>query len=232
MKWPASVHIIPWLLFPAVSAGAFEFSRPIENPRSLREEFLAVTLDSLVYSHTRDGFADLRLVDQANSETPYLIDQLRSRRNETTRKFSKARIVSLEHSGSRAIEIQLGLNPDDPPAQGLKLYTPLVNFEHRVRVFGSMEGTRWSPLVEDAVIYDYSKFIDLRNSEIALPVNAYRRLKVRVEEPIQDYESENLELTRELEQGQEQARRESTQIRRMPLRIDRIDYWHSLVEPG
>ncbi len=230
MKLPMLAVVLLGLFFPAAQAAAFQYSRPVEHPPSAQEEFVAVDLDSPLYFHTRDRFKDLRLIDAEKTETPYLIVKLRSERSKAVRKWHQPRIVALEQAEPHAIEIQLRLTSDDPPADGLSLQTSLVNFEHRVQVFGSMDGARWSGLVENALIYDYSKFIDLDNREIPLPANRYRWLKVRVEEPVQTYESENIEITRELWQGRERGRSETTQIRRAPLRIDRIKYWSREVQ--
>ncbi|MGR9105349.1 MAG: DUF3999 family protein [Gammaproteobacteria bacterium] len=230
MKLLIRAAILPWLIFTIASASAFDFSRTIEFPSSEQEEFLSIHLDSALYDHTRNGFPDIRLIDAARVETPFLIDKLRSQRSKSVRRHQDARIVSLQQSENGAIEILLRLNDDAPPAEGLSLNTPLVNFEHRVRVFGSADGKSWHSLLEDGLIYDYSRFIDLSNREIALPANPYRWLKVRVEEPVQSYESENLELTREWQHGQQQGHRESLNIRRVPLRIDRIGYWYSEVQ--
>lgn len=230
MRFVAGAAILAAWLFPIVSLGAFQFSRSVESPQSPREELLEIILDSPIYAHTRAGFSDLRLVDEEGIETPYLLDKLRAEKNRSVRKHLDARIVSLGQSDRRAIELELRLKPDSPPAEGLSIFTPLTDFEHRIRVFGSADGVEWNPLVEEAMIYDYSKFIDLSNRDVVLPPNAFRHLKVRVEEPVKSYESENLDLTRELQLGQEQGRRESTEIRRVPLRIDRIEYWYNEAE--
>ena len=46
------------------------------------------------------------------------------------------------------------------------MVTPLKNFERHVRVFGSQDSEDWSPLVDDAFVFDYSEIIDVHNDEI------------------------------------------------------------------
>jgi len=54
----------------ALGSETYRFSRPIEWQGSGQQELLTVPLDNRVYAATRDGFPDLRLVDQDGIELP------------------------------------------------------------------------------------------------------------------------------------------------------------------
>ena len=95
-----------------------------------------------------------------------------------------------------------------------------------MQVFGSSdEGATWNPLVADALIFDYARFMDLRNSEIALPENRDRLFKVVVDDVTDQQQSSLTELTRKYREGREKERTEKTVVERRPLRIDRIEFW-------
>ena len=81
-------------------------------------------------------------------------------------------------------------------AGGLTIQTPLADYEHRVRVFGSVSGKDWAPLVTDGVIFDYSRFMDIRNRDVTLPANQFRQFKLIVEQELEDRESPLRELIR------------------------------------
>jgi len=215
----------------AAEPAAFRYAKAIEKTASAQDEILAALLDSQVYATSRDGFPDLRVLDEHGVETPYLLEKVQETRNETTRDWRKGEVISLENTHGNRLEIRLRLDQDAPTADGLSVDTPLKNYEHQVTVFGSQDGQNWSPLVVNAAIFDYSRHMDVSNRDVPLPPNSYRQLKVIIEEAVQTREPEFLELTRRMRQGAETERRERTDIQRVPLRIDRIEWWHNVTKP-
>jgi len=207
----------------------FRFSRPIAWQDKGQQELLTVPLDSRVYAATRDDFADLRLVDRNGTETPYLLEKAAETRTETTRLNCDSQLQALKKN-NKTIEIYLRLKKNEPNADGLTVITPLADFEHRVQVFGSDDGKRWSSLVKDAEIFDYSSYMPIANRDIPLPVNAYRQFKLVVEEATSTREAELKELTRTLHGGEEVARSERIDLHRIPLQIERIQFWRNRSE--
>jgi hypothetical protein len=218
-------------LLTAQTAGAetpaYRFSRPIEWRGAGQEELLAVPLDSRIYAATRADFADLRIVDQNGVETPYLLEKVVETKTETSRLASKSELLGLKKKGAKAVEITLRLDKDAVAADGLTVHTPLVNFEHRLQVFGSVDGENWTQLVKDAEIYDYSRYMVVSNRDVSLPANSYRQFKVVVEEAVQTREADLLELTRTFRGGKERERSERVDIQRIPLHIENIAFWHN-----
>lgn len=206
--------------------GDYRFSRPVAWQDKGQEELLAVPLDSRVYAATRDGFPDLRLVDQNDLETPYLLEKAAETKTETRRLNCESKLLGLKKK-NKAIEIHLRLDKDAQSADGLTVFTPLLNFEHRVQVFGSDDGKNWSPLVKDTAIFDYSSYMPVSNKDIPLPANRFRQFKVVIEEALQSQETELLELTRTLQGEKEMERSERVALRRVPLKIDRIAFWRN-----
>lgn len=219
------------LLAQAVAAeDIYRFSRPIAWQGNGQEELLTVPLDSRIYAATRDGFPDLRLVDQQGTETPFLLEKAAETRTETTRLDCDSELLTLKKKDDKAIEITLRLKEDEPNADGLTVFTPLTNFEHRLQIFGSDDGKNWSLLVKDAEIFDYSRYMPVSNRDIPLPTNTYRHFKVFIEEPIQTREAELLELTRKLDGNKEAERSERIDLQRIPLQIERIGFWRNQTE--
>lgn len=213
----------------AAEATAYRFSRPVEWRGTGQEELLAVPLDSRIYAATHSDFADLRIVDQNGTEIPYLLEKTLETRSVTRRVTSKSELLSLKKKGSKAIEITLRLDKN-AAAEGLTVFTPLTNFEHRLQVFGSDDGKNWSLLVKDAEIYDYSRYMRISNRDIPLPPNHYRQFKVLVEEAVQTREADLLELTRKLRGEKEVERSEKVDLQRVPLHIESIGFWHYRTE--
>ncbi len=210
--------------------GRLQFTRDIRTGELQREELVAVVLDPHIYAHTRRRLADLRLLDAGGRETPFLLEPMTTTRPQTVRTTWTVRPESLQPLDDDGLEIELTLDPRDPQPSGLTVITPLRNFEQRLRVFGSADGEAWELLAPDALIFDYSRFMDIRRCEVRLPESEHRRFRIVIDAVTVEQESELLELTRRLREGEEVEREERVTRERRPFRIDRIEFWRETDE--
>jgi len=217
----------------AEEPGQFRFWRDVARESSKEEEILSFTFDSDIYAATRDGLPDLRILDETLTEAPYQIEPDVEYREERTRHSGQVEVVSLREEGN-AIEVRVRLPKDAPAAEGFQFFTPQVDYERKVRAFGSADGANWTPLVSDAVIFDYSRYMDVSHREVALPSQGpqaghrFREFKLVIEDVTDERESPYKELTRTFRGGKEEQRKESTTVQRRVFRIDRIAYfWHT-----
>ncbi len=201
----------------------FRFWKPIDHTAAKDDEIVAFTLDSDIYAATRDGLPDVRVLDEAQTQTSFLIEaQIEVRQKPSPRIFN-TEIVKLRPDGN-ALEVRLRLPDKAPDAESFTFATPLTNYERKVRVSGSADGMKWTPLVTDGIIFDYSRYMDVSSREIALPKNRFREFKLMIEDVTDEKESPFKELTRTFKNAKEDQRVERTVIERRPFRIDRIDY--------
>lgn len=206
----------------------FRYAKPIEVPALEQEELLAATLDSDVYAATRDDLADIRIQPAGNPASPavsYLLRRVTTTKADASRRYWNATKPSIKPLPDNALEITLELGKDDPQPEGIRIVSPLANFEQRVRIFSSPDGEAWQPIGEDGVIFDYSQFIDVRNDEVPFPVGTNRHFRIVIDNITQELQSQLVELTRRLQAGVEQHRDERSFIQRRPFRIDRIEFW-------
>ena len=210
----------------------FRFRKAIELGRATGEEIIAVPLDSDVYAGTRDGFPDLRIADDRGAFVPYLLERIARKRIDRVRESCASKLVSLRVDEGKGLEVVVALDEKSPPAGGLTIETPLADYEHHVRVFGSQSGEDWIPLVSDGLIFDYSRFMDIRNRDIALPANEFRQFKLVVDQELDDRESPLHELIRGTEDGKKDTRIEITRKERIPFRIDRVVLWRTIESEG
>ena len=209
----------------------FQFRKEIELGQATADEIIGVPLDTDVYAGTRDGYEDMRIVDDRGTPVPYLLEPIGKKRINRVRERCASTLKSLRVDEGKGLEIVVALDVKAPSAAGLTIQTPLTDFEHRVRVFGSQSGKDWTPLVTDGVIFDYSRFMDIRNPDVALPANTFRQFKLVVEQELDDRESPLRELIRQREDdkdGKKETRVEVTRNLRTPFRIDRIDLWRTV----
>jgi hypothetical protein len=220
------------LLAPSAMAAAggsrFQHRKDIERPADAGESILAVVLDREVYAATRPGFPDVRIVDEAGTEVPYVLEQSIEKVTRRVREACASEVVSLREREDRTLEVVVKLGDRAPSASGLSIVTPLFDFEHRVKVFGSRDGTQWWSLVADGLVFDYSRYMDVRSREVELPANDFRRFKIEIAQGLEERESPFLELARSLKPGEPEHRLEFRQLERRPFRIDRIDLWRTV----
>jgi hypothetical protein len=206
------------------TAGRFRFVKTIDRAAAKDEEIVAFTLDSDIYAATRAGLPDLRIVDEAQAEVPFVIEPQVEYRQEHTRQSFNTEIVALRPDGN-AIEVHLRLPAKSPDTDGFSFATPLTNYERKVRVSGSADGVKWTPLVAEGIIFDYSQYMDVSNREISLPKNSLREFKITIADVTDEKESPFKELARTFKDAKEDHRVERTIIERRPFRIDRIGAW-------
>jgi hypothetical protein len=227
------------LACPAADEGMFAFQKNVVRLTgpSPDEDILAVSLDSDVYEATADGFSDLRVFNEEGQETPYQLDRATEDRTTVTRNFRQTQILELKELENNRIELVIRQHEDvghadKLPVDGLAISTPLDDYQRRVSVLGSDDRADWKPLVTDAMLFDYSRYVDLRNDEIALPRNDYRYFKLVIDEVTDTEQSPLTDLTRRYRGKEEQDRVERTTVRRRPFRINRIQCYEKVTQPA
>lgn len=222
-----AILFIP-LLANAADKGSLQFQKAVEIPALTQQELVAVALDADVFEVASDVFSDLRLYDQKQRLVPFILHTAAETRVRTTRKHWDVKPISARPVEENSLEVIIRLGENDPAPQGVRLVSPLSDFQHRVRVFASDDGEEWQPLVEDEVIFDYSRFIDVRNDSIAFPRTPLKHLRILIDDVTDEQQSRLMELTRELVGDEELARAERTKIERRPFRVEKIQLWHEV----
>jgi hypothetical protein len=210
----------------------FRYRKDLDRSVATVEEILGVPLDSDIYAATRDGYPDLRVVDDRGAQVPYVLEPAGERRTIQVREPCTSRVLSLHVDEGKALEIVVALDEKAPSANGATIRTPLVDYERRVRVYGSQDGKDWTLLASDRLIYDYTRFMDIQNRDIEFPVNEYHQLKLVVEQELDDRESPLRELIRSREEGKKDRQVEITQTQRRPFRIDGVELWRTVEKEG
>ena len=203
----------------------FQYRRPIVAHELQEDELLAVPLDTDIFAATRSDLLDLRLYADNGDPVAFLRRKVRdtSANDVTTTWTAKDPAVKL--TGDGGLEVEVVLDEKDPRPNGIRLITPLKNFEQRVRVFSAADKADWQIAGEETVVFDYSRFMDVRNDRIEFPASPHRRFRVVVDNITAQQESELLELTRRLKGDTEAERLENVTVKRRPFRIDRIEFF-------
>ena len=218
-------HLMLCVNLSPASEPEFQFSRSVTTPALSQVELLAVPLDSAVFEATEDGLPDMRLIDGQGGAVPYLLRKAQTTHVGTVRKTWTARQPAARPLDGGGLEITVELEEKDPRPNGLTLVSPLKNFEQRVRVYSSPTEGPWEPVGEETLIFDYSRYMDVRRDQIPLRETPDRHFRIVIDDVTAEQESELLALTRRLRGVEETGREERVTIVRRPFRIERIDFW-------
>ncbi len=206
------------------AGGGFRFRRDIDLGNLERQGPVAVTLDGDVYTATRDGFPDLGVFDAEGRRVPCLVEKAEQSCTRRLREPCPIEVIRRPEQKERVrLLVVLAAGA---AAKGLSIFTPEKNYECLVRVLGSIDAKRWMPLVEDGLVFDYSRYLDLANREVALPRNKCRHFAIDVIHPGEGDESLFAELTRRYAGGAG----ERPALPRRPFQLDHVELWHERTE--
>ena len=208
----------------------FRFCKDLQfDGGGLREDILSIVLDSEVYGGTRPGCPDLRIFDKQHREIPYVLEKATESQTQSVWRESEGRIAALKELPDNRIEVVWELGDKETSVTALILESPLNNFEKRVTVYGVQAGKEVE-LVHEAMIYDYSRYMDVRCMEVALSPNTCRLYRIQIDDIVDKRASPLMELERAYRNGDLAEQKDRTTVESRPLRIDRIRGWHTASE--
>ncbi|MEO1997042.1 MAG: DUF3999 family protein [Planctomycetaceae bacterium] len=208
----------------AADWSGYRFYKLVDRTEAV-EQILGIGIDGPVFAVVGDGMPDIRVVNSGGRETPFVIERKTIPSFETSRRYRTVKVEGLEKQPDDSLEITVKLSDGTPSADGLRLHTPLKDFEHQVRVFGSRDATEWVERVAGTPIYDYSRYMDVANLEIELPAGEDRYFKLVIRDVTDDQASPLRELRRTSNSAGESQREERTKLLRRDFRIDHIQAW-------
>lgn len=201
---------------------------PLVLPPLAREELAAAPLASGVFAAARADYADLRVLDEAGHKVPFLIETLTAPHRSAVRRDCAVLAPQARETGANALELTFALAPDVPPPTGLAIDTPLRDFQQRVKVEGAAADGPWQVLADGAVIYDLSRFISVRQNEVAWAPAACRQFRVTLLDAATDRASDMREVTTGTAGSSVRQN-----VRHEPFRVDRLRFWRlETVEDG
>ncbi|MDZ4683473.1 MAG: hypothetical protein SH850_00195 [Planctomycetaceae bacterium] len=209
----------------------FRWQRAVELPAITETSLVAVPLDSHVFAHTRDGWPDVRLQTAAGSTTAFVIHPAMIAKDRTVREFWAAEQTAAKLDGERGLQVELTLRDKESSPHGLRIVSPLRDFEHQVQVETSADGVTWQSAGAPTLIFDYTRFVDARNDVVPFAAGDHRRFRLTIADVTAEQESLLLELHRRLRGSEETDRTERTTIARRPFRIDRIEFYRDVSRP-
>ncbi len=202
-------------------------TRSIQFPDSDKTNLVAIALDKEIFSKAAALFKDIRIKDsqgvvQSHFEWRQVKSKSETRRNEIASETVSAMPTE---GGGFQIVFQVDTKRFPPPRakmptpNGLRIRTPLFDFENQISVKGIGNDGKEVPLAEGRLV-DYKSVVDYRVDWINFNPLEFTKFKIVVEKPTLDQESALLELRRKA--GTIPS--EKLNILRRPFRVDRVDF--------
>jgi len=184
--WILTIFISFLLTAGICLANEYSFYKEVIAPQKIENEAGAITFDSDMYRNTDNSFANLRIYDENNSEVPFVVRKLRGDEKKTREYSIKMNILSLQELPDNRLSLILERDKKDQEKRELfpsdvTIKTSNSNFEKTVSVYGSNDKEQWHVLCENQPIFDYSRFIDLRNTSVSFQKRPFTYYKIIID---------------------------------------------------
>ncbi len=161
----------------AAKPSEFRFFAAIEGQLTPNAP-VRLPLPGAIIAETSRHFSDLRLFDDVDRETPYVIYE----QNVPPRTSFTFNVLSYNRGESKE-EIVLERPPDTATCQEIVFFTATRNFKKSVEVQASDDLVAWRNIATDE-IFDFSSQIDLRKTTINLPEVNVAYLKILLQDDV------------------------------------------------
>ena len=144
-------------------------SEEYEFTRSIKIENQGESLAGLYFD--KDSFypGHLEIQGADRKPVPLLIRKVPKQRIVREQTRLTHRVTSFQPDEENGILMACEITEPGKFPDRLVIETPLHDFERKVRVESSHNGTQWNTILSDYLVFDYRQIADIRRTEIPLP---------------------------------------------------------------
>ncbi|OGV83972.1 MAG: hypothetical protein A2340_07910 [Lentisphaerae bacterium RIFOXYB12_FULL_60_10] len=209
------------------SPAAFSHGAGLKPPPVIEHDMASIMLNVDLFVHLNATVSNLRLYGRDEREAPFVIRVRRSTRSivrERPAIMQAGRFEVLEDNRIR-MEYRVGERQEPFALAALDIRSSIRDFEKQVTVHGSTDGRRWTLLVEAQPIFDYSRFMDVRNLRVDVKADRpYGWYRFEIANITEAKASPWVGMVREKTDGAITRESESVQLQRTDFRVDRVNF--------
>lgn len=194
--------------------------RVIKIPALSVASLACVELDKEIFQHSPSGFGAIRVRDSNGVIQSHLEVRPTKIQSETRKTYFSGKTLSALPIEGGGFQIEVEIGDDAIRPNGLRINTPLSDFENKITIFGVNNKGVETKLAE-GILADYRSIVDYRVDSILFDAGQFQRFKILVAKPTVQQESALLELSRKA--GSPNGER--LNILRRPFRIESIDFF-------
>ncbi len=221
------VVTLPLLTLGAVNSNQFRFIRHVAGAAPARTTAVAAPLDEALHHFAADGYVDVRVLDERGTEVPCAIEKVLSNETRCVRRPIAARATALQELPGNRIEAEFVLEDAAARADGFTVETPLRDFVRSVTVRGRREGAAWQTLAQGADLCDYSRYLDVRRTEVLLPAGSGPQFRVEISNATEERLLPYIKLVSQQGGRDAGAELRAQELRTTPFRMDRLVFWRN-----
>lgn len=214
--------------FGSLGKTSFPFMKSLAPMDEPSHRIGAFRLDEEIFVATDRKCSNMRVFDDNGVEIQFLVRPLM--RSRTVVRENEVRVTATDFKLLPENRFSLVVSRRDErsvlPVSVLVLSSALRNFEKTVTVSSSSDGAEWRTLVENTPIYDYSKYLDLRNDRARFAPDTNRFYRIEVSNITEEEQSPLVQIARESRDGKLYKRIERTSLNRRDFRIERVKALH------
>ncbi len=232
--------IITLLLTFTTLAAVNKKAHPFAKELTLNQESSAVSnfgsleVDEEIFSALNEQAGNLRIIDSDGSEVPFLIRTKKGERQITRQRLIPFEKLSLKKLPDNQIEIELRKEVDNRYSNvklsSVEITSDIKNFEKNISIWSSENRSEWTLIAKDKPIFDYSKFIDIRNSRVSFPPSRSLYFKIRISNISEKAQSPFTSLSRTIQDGAEISSVETLSFTRDDFKINEISFYEKITD--
>ncbi|MFT5126889.1 MAG: hypothetical protein ACI8W8_000486 [Rhodothermales bacterium] len=207
----------------AAPPAEFAYRKTLSFPET-DNPILAVPLDAEVYARCREDLADLRLRNAEQGQVPYHLERQTILKKHIQMLALTSAVTELQQLPDNSLEFTLTRKSKEQAAE-LRISTHLQDFEHQVEI-AVREGDDWRVIVAEALIFDYTRFYDLRQLTVPIPAHSGSVYRVRVSNITDELRSPHRTLTLSKHNDGKGSSSETQVLETRPFRIEHVSLWH------
>lgn len=182
-------------------------------------------LDEEVFAEADGGFANMRLIDGNGQEVPFLVRIKKTAVTVVSENEVKVEIQGLEKESEEKLKVIAVKKENETGCpEELEIETGLRNFEKQVAVFGSNDRQAWESLGTGQPVYDYSRYLDLKNGRVRFRKGNFKYYKVEISNISEGSDSPLAWLVKEQRRNGQTVKIEERNIAQKDFRIEKIKF--------
>lgn len=204
----------------------FPLMKELAAPEAGSRKIASFLLDEEMLAATEDNYSNLRVFDDKDRDTPFLV-RCKRQTQPVMREYSvPMETIAFEALSDNRIEVVLKKEKREPDRlPGVIVFsTKHKNYEKQVTVYASHDRTSWELVAENRPIFDYSKHIDVRNNRADIKSGPYLYYKIEISNISESRQLPLTRIVREARGGDLLREVEETSLREEDFRIEKIDF--------
>jgi hypothetical protein len=160
----------------AVDLSKWRYRSAVTTENAWSQDYCVLEVTPEIYSYAKVDLSDIRLIDSSEQQVPYVLFKPK---DETGRHKYRPTVLnrSINKDGAGMLTLDFG---EKVLKNSIEVITEGASFRRDVRIEGSNDNIEYFAMVEQAYIFAVGDRKESRFSEVEMPSNDYRYLRITV----------------------------------------------------